>query len=1114
MSGQDNTYRAREADIDAIGQVTAIRQYLDEQQAALHSLSYDKYGNLTELTRPANEKGERLKISYQYDMQVHSYPVKVSNSYGYSSQAVYEYKFGQMLSSTDLNGQVVSYQIDELGRVSSITGPYEQKAGKYTLAFDYHPDAATPWALTRHYDPAHPGNDLQTAIFVDGLGRVLQTKKDAAIFQGENKADKEQMVVSGKVIYDAYGRAIEAYQPVIEDTGKAGKFNAEQGEYPTTTVYDVLGRALSMTLPDGAVTETSYAFGQDRDGSKQFVTQTIDANKILTEQFTDARGRVTAVRNAGSVWTSFVYNAVGEQLTATDDLGHSTVSAYDLLGRRVSRKHSDAGLTQYSYDLAGNLTSLTTANLQEGSGPVVYQYEYERLTDILYPDNSEIDVHYSYGAASAEHNRAGRIVMQEDASGVQEFFYGPLGEVVKNIRTIVIPQHDDQTYTTEWQYDTWNRLTEMTYPDGETVTYNYNAGGLLQSMSGKKQSDKYDYVTQLGYDKFEQRVLLSYGNGTKTTYSYEPKRRRLSNMTAKTAAGRAMMDNSYGYDAVNNILSLKNNAEVPNNNLMGGSSEYSYEYDDLYRLTSAEGSFTDSNHEHRYSLEMKYNSVGSILEKVQVHERKGSGDSWQQQKKTSYSQSYEYGDSQPHAPVHIGDQKYSYDKNGNQTGWSHDVSGQRRQIVWDEENRIRAIADNGSVQHYIYDASGTRVLKGKSKGQSIYVNSEYKAGSGSMGNYTVYVNPYLVLRSGGYTKHYYIEGQRIVSKLGSGLDNNGKGQLKAGQDKVNYGKKQADIREGIVKNLKFLGIDGAILTAGNSGKTPPGQLKGGKGGSAGGGTGKDKASEKFQYFYHPDHLGSSSYITDASGEVYQHLEYFAFGETFVEEHSNTHRTPYLFNGKELDEETGLYYYGARYYEPQLSIMLSVDRFAEKYPGLSPYHYTANNPVNAIDINGDSTILIQAQQALQEVGRGFAALPNVIADDFENVKEKVKVMITEEPATKKAESGIKDGIEVVKQGRQPDNAPKGKGHTIDETVTVDGVPPGELDRANTLWNILVEPFVDVVSSNYEPIEGDSGVYRDNFGRNRIGVELQPGGGLSPVGSRPVKNKEDSLKYNIQ
>jgi RHS repeat-associated protein len=94
-------------------------------------------------------------------------------------------------------------------------------------------------------------------------------------------------------------------------------------------------------------------------------------------------------------------------------------------------------------------------------------------------------------------------------------------------------------------------------------------------------------------------------------------------------------------------------------------------------------------------------------------------------------------------------------------------------------------------------------------------------------------------------------------------------------------------------------------------------------------------------------------VTDASGEVYQHIEYFAFGETFVEERSNPNEIIYKFNAKELDEETGLYYYGARYMEPQLSIFFGVDRFAEKYPGLTPYHYAANNPVKYIDINGDS-----------------------------------------------------------------------------------------------------------------------------------------------------------------
>lgn len=105
-------------------------------------------------------------------------------------------------------------------------------------------------------------------------------------------------------------------------------------------------------------------------------------------------------------------------------------------------------------------------------------------------------------------------------------------------------------------------------------------------------------------------------------------------------------------------------------------------------------------------------------------------------------------------------------------------------------------------------------------------------------------------------------------------------------------------------------------------------------------------------------LGSSSYISDANGEVTQHLEYFAFGETFLEEHSNTESTPYLFNGKELDEETGLYYYGARYYDPKTSIWQSVDPLAEKFPNASPYNYTLNNPVNMMDPDGRKPIPVQ------------------------------------------------------------------------------------------------------------------------------------------------------------
>ena len=110
--------------------------------------------------------------------------------------------------------------------------------------------------------------------------------------------------------------------------------------------------------------------------------------------------------------------------------------------------------------------------------------------------------------------------------------------------------------------------------------------------------------------------------------------------------------------------------------------------------------------------------------------------------------------------------------------------------------------------------------------------------------------------------------------------------------------------------------------------------------------------EQYQYFYHPGHLGSSSFITNTDGEVVQHIEYVPYGEVFIEERNNVWNTPYLFNAKEFDEETGLYYYGARYYDSRLSMWYGVDALAEKYPNMSPYNYCVGNPVKFVDPDGN------------------------------------------------------------------------------------------------------------------------------------------------------------------
>ena len=105
---------------------------------------------------------------------------------------------------------------------------------------------------------------------------------------------------------------------------------------------------------------------------------------------------------------------------------------------------------------------------------------------------------------------------------------------------------------------------------------------------------------------------------------------------------------------------------------------------------------------------------------------------------------------------------------------------------------------------------------------------------------------------------------------------------------------------------------------------------------------------------HPDHLGSSSsWITYTDGSAVQHLYYLPWGEDFVDQRSTTWNAMYTFSAKEKDAETGYSYFGARYYNSDLSVWLNVDPQASKYPSLSPYVYCADNPIKLVDPNGEA-----------------------------------------------------------------------------------------------------------------------------------------------------------------
>lgn len=107
----------------------------------------------------------------------------------------------------------------------------------------------------------------------------------------------------------------------------------------------------------------------------------------------------------------------------------------------------------------------------------------------------------------------------------------------------------------------------------------------------------------------------------------------------------------------------------------------------------------------------------------------------------------------------------------------------------------------------------------------------------------------------------------------------------------------------------------------------------------------------------------------------------------VEEHLNSNNSPFRFNAKELDEETGNYYYGARYYDPKWSIWLSVDPLAEMYPSISSYAYVANNPLRYIDPDGRE--IVEGQEHVDKFKEHTKALIDKKIQQLMNCEKKVK-----------------------------------------------------------------------------------------------------------------------------
>ena len=511
----------------------------------------------------------------------------------------------------------------------------------------------------------------------------------------------------------------------------------------------------------------------------------------------------------------------------------------------------------------------------------------------------------------------------------------------------------------------------------------------------------------MGYDKDGHTVYTKLGNGTETTYAYDKQRQRLQDMTL-TDGGSVLMQNKYRYDAVDNILGITNAADPMalissskakatrssnksvadiNKANLGGTSHHTYEYDDLNRLIHASGKAKNAS----YDMVMTFGLMSEPLTKVQKVDSSRTA--------KSYDFAYKYEDeNHPTAPTQIGQDHYTYDADGNPILVVNDSTNTERKMYWDEDDRLMVLSDNGRTSRYTYNAAGDRIIKSHGTMEGVYINGAPQGITfHETDDFTLYPASILTVNKNRFTKHYFIGSQRIASRIGTGYFNNVYGRnssyVTAGQQ--DYAQRMADIEGQREEYYKQQGIApgvptekgaygdpentgvgyNSIITELGDHSVPDGWVQTPKhndeqGSNPGapiswndptnpddpqpgyGYIADDTTNVEDTYFFHSDHLGSTSYITDANGSVTQYDAYLPYGELLVDEHSSSEDMPYKFNGKEFDEETGLYYYGARYMDPVTSLWTTPDALIEAKPFASSYIYCLGNPITLTDPDGN------------------------------------------------------------------------------------------------------------------------------------------------------------------
>jgi RHS repeat-associated protein len=636
------------------------QQVIEPNTSALRletDYTYDAYGNKLSMTVSGVDIVTRTN-STGYDGGG-QFPSSNTNALGQGESVQYDARFGQRTSQTGPNGLTTAWAYDGFGRKIQETRPDgTQTKWTYQFCSGVNGGTATCPAGASYLIQATPYaadsstiNGPAVLVYFDMLDR--EVAHDTQGFNGQ--------AIRATTAYDSLGRIWQTSRPYF--------LNYDTPQL-TTYTYDILGRAVSRTLPDGSVSQVAY------HGLTVTKTNALNQTRTTTK---NSQGNVVSVIDALGKTMTYTYDPFGNLVRTSDAVGNVVTASYDQRGRKIASFDPDLGPWSYTYNALGLLVSQTDGKNQT----VNLSYDkLDRLVDLGEPDMNSVWVYDT--AAHGVGKLASTSITGGPGTGFsRNMSYDALGRPVQVATTI-----DGATYVMGASYDANSRLTKISYPSGFTARYGYTSLGdssqLLDDATGQA------YWTPYSVDA-EMRVTQdTLGNGLTTIRSFDAPSDRLTGIVA--GSGGAVQNFSYTYDRRGNPLS-RSDANT-------GLSE-TFAYDTLNRLTSSTVNLSPTP----LSKTFAYDPIGNLLSKSDVG-------------------NYSYpapGSPQPHAVTGVSggsiSSSFTYDLNGNQT------SGLGRSLAYTSYNKPSSITQGTRTISFLDDTNHQRFKQVTPEGTTLYISA-------------------------------------------------------------------------------------------------------------------------------------------------------------------------------------------------------------------------------------------------------------------------------------------------------------------------------------------------------------------------------------------------------